>query len=122
MTKCLHKFQVDMPINIIVIVVQSLENLYTFTLRQPIFPYNIIENSSTSLAYNSDSVDPNNSKFGSEARCYDLIDHIKIRGKLMKICIIIFLMTLYENQQFYLKKIHEMTAIGSSPISYTRLK
>ena len=76
-----------MPINIIVIIVQSLENLYTFILRQPIFPCNIIENSPTSLAYNSASVDPNNSKFGSEARCYDLINHIKIPGKyLKKIC------------------------------------
>ena len=50
--------------------VQSLENLHTSILRQPfwwakecprpIFSYNIIENSPTSLAYNSVFIGPNN--------------------------------------------------------------
>ena len=49
------KFQVGIPINERVTEVQSLENLHTFVLRQPcshqpIFPYNIIEHSQTSLA------------------------------------------------------------------------
>ena len=59
-----------------VIAVLSLENLYTFTLRQPCwwarnayqptFPYNITENSPTSLAYNSAFNGPNDFKFGTE--------------------------------------------------------
>ena len=36
---------------------------------QPIFPYNIIENSPTSLAPNSVFVGPNKFKFGTETCC-----------------------------------------------------
>ena len=36
---------------------------------QPIFPYNIIENSQTSLAHQSVSIDRNNFKFGTETGC-----------------------------------------------------
>ena len=74
--KNLCKFQVDVPINTRVIAVQSLENLYTFILRQPCwlakeclpahFQYNIIENSRLSLAHKTVFVDPNNFKFGTD--------------------------------------------------------
>ena len=37
--------------------------------HQPIFPYNIIENYPTSLAYNSVFVGPNNIKFGTKTCC-----------------------------------------------------
>ena len=37
--------------------------------QQPIFPYNIIENSPTSLAHNSVLIGLNKSKFGTETRC-----------------------------------------------------
>ena len=74
------KFQVNMPIiNAIVIAVQSLENLHTFVIwqpcwwaknaHQPIFPYNIIENSETSLTHNSVSISPNDLKFGGKTHC-----------------------------------------------------
>ena len=59
--------------------VQSLKHLHTFILRQPCwwakefpqahFPYSIIENSPTSLVYNSVSVGPNNFKFGIKTYC-----------------------------------------------------
>ena len=52
--KDLCKFQIDTPINVKVMAVQSFENLHTFicgshvggqeNADQPIFPYNIIEN------------------------------------------------------------------------------
>ena len=59
--KYLCKFQLNILINSRVIAAQSLENFYPFILRQPcwwakecpqlIFPYNITENSPTSLAH-----------------------------------------------------------------------
>ena len=55
--KYLYKFKVDIPINARVIAVQSLGNLFSFILQQPcyahrpILPYNIIEDSLTSLAH-----------------------------------------------------------------------
>ena len=76
--KNLCKFQVDIPINAKSTAVQSFENLHTLILRQPwwwawehpqpIFPYNIIENSPTSFARNSVFVGPNDFEFGTETR------------------------------------------------------
>ena len=79
--KGLCKIQVDIPIYARVTSVQSLENLQTFlyvaavimvgkkvNAHQPIFPYNIIENSPTSLAHNSVFIGPNNFKIGTQTR------------------------------------------------------
>ena len=52
---------------------------------QPIFPYNIIEKSPTSLAHNSVFIGPNDFKFGTETRC-GLIGNTKIWGSLIIIC------------------------------------
>ena len=64
--KALSKLPGDIPINARVTSAQSFKNLHTFILRhpcwlakarpQPIFPYNIIENSSASFARDSLSV------------------------------------------------------------------
>ena len=72
-------FQVDIPINARVTTVENLENLHTSIMRQPCwwakecppahFPYNIIENSPTSLTHNSVVIGPNNFKFGTETSC-----------------------------------------------------
>ena len=76
--KDLCKFQIDTPINVKVMAVQSFENLHTFicgshvggqeNAHQPIFPYNIIENPPASFACNSVFVDPNDFKFGRGTR------------------------------------------------------
>ena len=68
----------DTPKNAKVMAVQSFESLHTFISwqpcwwvrerPQPIFPYNIIENSPTSFASNSVFVGLNNFKFGTETR------------------------------------------------------
>ena len=73
------KFQVDIPKNATVTAVQSLENsihLYCSSYvgrqksaYQPIFPYNITENSLTSLVHNSVFISPSKFKFGTETRC-----------------------------------------------------
>ena len=47
--------------------------------HQPIFPYNIIENSQTSLAHNSVLIVPNNFKFGTETCCMVLKPKSKLR-------------------------------------------
>ena len=90
--------------------IQSLQNLHKFILPQPrwyvkeclpaIFPYNIIENSLTSLTYDSAFVGPNNFRSGTKtAYCmYGLVGHIKIWSKLIIICMIMFLMTSYANK------------------------
>ena len=67
--KDLWKFQVDTPINAKVTAVQSFENPHTLycgshdggqeNAHQPIFAYNIIENSQTSFARNSGFFGPN---------------------------------------------------------------
>ena len=73
----LCKFQVNEPINARVLAVQSLGNLHTFiycgshdggqrNAHQPIFPYNVIENSLTSFACNFVFIGPNNFKFGAK--------------------------------------------------------
>ena len=108
--KYLCKFQVGIPINAIVIAVQSLEDLYIFILGQPCwwakeclhpnFPYEIIENPPTSLAYNSVFVDPNNFKFGTETHCMVIYGHIKILGTLIITCMVMFLMMSYANHQY----------------------
>ena len=64
---------------------QSLEILHVFILRHPcwwakqcppaIFPYNIIENPGTYLARNSDFIDLNNFKFGTETLVWSFKPH-----------------------------------------------
>ena len=66
--------------------------------RQPIFPYDIIENSPTSFAHNSVFVGPNDFICGTDM-FYGLIGHINIWDKSTKICIIMFFMTSYGNHQ-----------------------
>ena len=61
-------------------------------------PYNIIENSPTSLAHTSVFVNPNNFRFGTETRMI-FLDQTKIWGKLIIISMTIFLMTSYANHQ-----------------------
>ena len=39
--------------------------------HQPIFPYNIVENSPTFFDHTSVFIDPNNLKFGTETRCME---------------------------------------------------
>ena len=109
--KGLCKFQVDIPKNSRVTAVQSLQNLHNLILPQPrwyvkeclpaIFPYNIIENSPTSLTYDSAFVGPNNFRSGTKtAYCmYGLVGHIKIWSKLIIICMIMFLMTSYADHR-----------------------
>ena len=109
--KGLCKFQVDIPKNSRVTAVQSLQNLHKFILPQPrwyvkeclpaIFPYNIIENSPTSLTYDSAFVGPNNFRSGTKmAYCmHGLVGHIKIWSKLIIICMIMFLMTSYADHR-----------------------
>ena len=74
------KFQIKIPINARVTAVQSLENLSIHlhcgshvgrqkNAYQPIFPYNIIETSATSLAHKPVFVSPNDFKFGTEIGC-----------------------------------------------------
>ena len=73
------KFQLHLPLNARGTAIQSSENLHTSSLQQPgwwakecppaHFPYNIIENSPASLAYNSALVGQNNVKFGIKSRC-----------------------------------------------------
>ena len=74
--KGLRKFQVDIPINATVEAVQSSVHLYCDShvgrqknAHQPISPYNIIENSPTSLAYDSVFIGPNNFKFDTKTGC-----------------------------------------------------
>ena len=75
--KVLCKFQVDIPINARVTAVQSSgksPDIYIVAAmlagkRMPIFPYKTIENSPSSLAYNSVFVGPNNPKFGTNTHC-----------------------------------------------------
>ena len=65
--------------------VQRLENLYTFILRQscwcaknacqPIFPYNVTENSPASLTYDSVFNGPNDFKFVTET--YRMVLQVK---------------------------------------------
>ena len=63
--------------------------------HQPILPNNIIENSQTSLAYNSFFIGPNNFKSNAKTHCM-----VKIWSKLIILCIIMFLMTSYVRHQF----------------------
>ena len=97
------KFQVGIPIDERVTAVQSLENLHTFILRQPLScppAYNRIEHSQTSLVHNSVHNGPNDFNFDIQT-LYALIGHIKIWGKVIVICIIMFLMTSYANHQYF---------------------
>ena len=74
--KGLCKFQFDIPVNTGVVEVGSLEiSVFLYcgshvgghkNAHQPIFPYNIIENSPISLAHNTVFFGPNSVKFGTE--------------------------------------------------------
>ena len=65
-----------------------------------VFPYNIIENSQTSLSHNSVLKDVlsgrNDFKFDTQT---DIVGHIKIWGKLIVIFISMFLMTSFANHR-----------------------
>ena len=73
-----------------------------FPGKMPTSPLSIyiIENSPTSLVYNSAFNGPNDFKFGTETGISNgPTGHIKIREKLIIISVIIFLMTSCENHE-----------------------